>query len=143
MGGESAAVPPATRLGFSTCARAPPLDVTAFPLCYIGPWERCPDGGSFPADGLCHDTMYEAPASWPWLAGQCRISRGGNDTCFLEGLLRGPSSALSATTGPLPPLCLAPGSFLLGMLSQLPRCQSSGVPASLPTPHAYTISCAC
>lgn len=76
---------------------------------------------------IYHDTMYEALAPfWPWLAGQCRISRGGNDTCFLEGLL-GPLLPSLPPLGPSP-LCLAPAPFLLGMLSQLPRCQSS-VPA--------------
>ncbi|EHB08251.1 Stereocilin [Heterocephalus glaber] len=74
-----------------------------------------------------NDTMYEALVPfWPWLAGQCRVSRAGNDTCFLEGLLA-PLLPSLPPLGPSP-LCLAPAPFLLGMLSQVPRCQSS-VPA--------------
>ncbi|XP_032273739.1 stereocilin [Phoca vitulina] len=122
------AVPPSNQAWVQHVCRGPTPDVTAFPPCHVGPCgERCPDGGSFLMMVCANDTMYEALVPfWPWLAGQCRISRGGNDTCFLEGLL-GPLLPSLPPLGPSP-LCLAPAPFLLGMLSQLPRCQSS-VPA--------------
>ncbi|XP_053080065.1 stereocilin isoform X7 [Acinonyx jubatus] len=122
------AVPPSNQAWVQHVCQGPTPDATAFPPCYIGPCgERCPDGGSFLMMVCANDTMYEALVPfWPWLAGQCRISRGGNDTCFLEGLL-GPLLPSLPPLGPSP-LCLAPAPFLLGMLSQLPRCQSS-VPA--------------
>nr|ACC69113.1 stereocilin (predicted) [Rhinolophus ferrumequinum] len=85
-----------------------------------------------------NDTLYEALVPfWPWLAGQCRISRGGNDTCFLDGLL-GPLLPSLPPLGPSP-LCLAPGPFLLGMLSQLPRCQSSVPVLAHPTRLHYLL----
>nr|XP_037851944.1 LOW QUALITY PROTEIN: stereocilin-like [Chlorocebus sabaeus] len=122
------AVPPSNQAWVQHVCQGPTSDVTASPPCHIGPCgERCPDGGSFLVMVCANDTMYEALVPfWPWLAGQCRISRGGNDTCFLEGLL-GPLLPSLPPLGPSP-LCLTPGPFLLGMLSQLPRCQSS-VPA--------------
>ncbi|XP_077620648.1 stereocilin isoform X2 [Crocuta crocuta] len=122
------AVPPSNQAWVQHVCQGPTPDATAFPPCHIGPCgERCPDGGSFLMMVCANDTMYEALVPfWPWLAGQCRISRGGNDTCFLEGLL-GPLLPSLPPLGPSP-LCLAPAPFLLGMLSQLPRCQSS-VPA--------------
>uniref|UniRef100_A0A8I3PVA6 Stereocilin n=2 Tax=Canis lupus familiaris TaxID=9615 RepID=A0A8I3PVA6_CANLF len=122
------AVPPSNQAWVQHVCQGPTPDVTAFPPCHVGPCgERCPDGGSFLMMVCANDTMYEALVPfWPWLAGQCRISRGGNDTCFLEGLL-GPLLPSLPPLGPSP-LCLAPAPFLLGMLSQLPRCQSS-VPA--------------
>ncbi|XP_005377002.1 PREDICTED: stereocilin isoform X2 [Chinchilla lanigera] len=122
------AVPPSNQAWVQHVCQGPTPDATAFPPCHIGPCgERCPDGGSFLLMVCANDTMYEALVPfWPWLAGQCRISRGGNDTCFLEGLLA-PLLPSLPPLGPSP-LCLAPAPFLLGMLSQLPRCQSS-VPA--------------
>uniref|UniRef100_A0A2K5ZR21 Stereocilin n=1 Tax=Mandrillus leucophaeus TaxID=9568 RepID=A0A2K5ZR21_MANLE len=122
------AVPPSNQAWVQHVCQGPTPDVTASPPCHIGPCgERCPDGGSFLVMVCANDTMYEALVPfWPWLAGQCQISRGGNDTCFLEGLL-GPLLPSLPPLGPSP-LCLTPGPFLLGMLSQLPRCQSS-VPA--------------
>ncbi|CAK7301402.1 STRC [Vulpes lagopus] len=122
------AVPPSNQAWVQHVCQGPTPDVTAFPPCHVGPCgERCPDGGNFLIMVCANDTMYEALVPfWPWLAGQCRISRGGNDTCFLEGLL-GPLLPSLPPLGPSP-LCLAPAPFLLGMLSQLPRCQSS-VPA--------------
>ncbi|XP_004637174.1 stereocilin [Octodon degus] len=122
------AVPPSNQAWVQHVCQGPTPDATAFPPCYTGPCgERCPDGGSFLLMVCANDTMYEALVPfWPWLAGQCRISRGGNDTCFLEGLLA-PLLPSLPPVGPSP-LCLAPAPFLLGMLSQLPRCQSS-VPA--------------
>ncbi|KAF3830465.1 hypothetical protein GH733_004284 [Mirounga leonina] len=122
------AVPPSNQAWVQHVCQGPTPDVTAFPPCHVGPCgERCPDGGSFLMMVCANDTMYEALVPfWPWLAGQCRISRGGNDTCFLEGFL-GPLLPSLPPLGPSP-LCLAPAPFLLGMLSQLPRCQSS-VPA--------------
>uniref|UniRef100_A0A2K6FVJ4 Stereocilin n=1 Tax=Propithecus coquereli TaxID=379532 RepID=A0A2K6FVJ4_PROCO len=122
------AVPPSNQAWVQHVCQGPTPDATASPPCHIGPCgERCPDGGSFLVMVCANDTMFEALVPfWPWLAGQCRISRGGNDTCFLEGLL-GPLLPSLPPLGPSP-LCLAPGPFLLGMLSQLPRCQSS-VPA--------------
>ncbi|XP_039088804.1 stereocilin isoform X2 [Hyaena hyaena] len=122
------AVPPSNQAWVQHVCQGPTPDATAFPPCHIGPCgERCPDGGRFLMMVCANDTMYEALVPfWPWLAGQCRISRGGNDTCFLEGLL-GPLLPSLPPLGPSP-LCLAPAPFLLGMLSQLPRCQSS-VPA--------------
>ncbi|XP_021505541.1 stereocilin isoform X2 [Meriones unguiculatus] len=122
------AVPPRNQAWVQHVCRGPTLDATDFPPCHVGPCgERCPDGGSFLLMVCANDTMYEALVPfWAWLAGQCRISRGGNDTCFLEGML-GPLLPSLPPLGPSP-LCLAPGPFLLGMLSQLPRCQAS-VPA--------------
>lgn len=122
------AVPASNQAWVQHVCQGPTPDVTAFPPCHVGPCgERCPDGGSFLMMVCANDTVYEALVPfWPWLAGQCRISRGGNDTCFLEGLL-GPLLPSLPPLGPSP-LCLAPAPFLLGMLSQLPRCQSS-VPA--------------
>uniref|UniRef100_H0W560 Stereocilin LRR domain-containing protein n=1 Tax=Cavia porcellus TaxID=10141 RepID=H0W560_CAVPO len=118
------AVPPSNQAWVQHVCRGPTPDATAFPPCHTGPCgERCPDGGSFLLMVCANDTMYEALVPfWPWLAGQCRISRGGNDTCFLEGLLA-PLLPSLPPLGPSP-LCLAPAPFLLGMLSQLPRCQS-------------------
>uniref|UniRef100_A0A8I5U4H8 STRC n=1 Tax=Pongo abelii TaxID=9601 RepID=A0A8I5U4H8_PONAB len=122
------AVPPSNQTWVQHVCQGPTPDVTASPPCHIGLCgERCPDGNSFLVMVCANDTMYEVLVPfWPWLAGQCRISHGGNDTCFLEGLL-GP---LLPSLPPLEPspLCLTPGPFLLGMLSQLPRCWSS-VPA--------------
>uniref|UniRef100_A0A7N9CTV4 Stereocilin n=1 Tax=Macaca fascicularis TaxID=9541 RepID=A0A7N9CTV4_MACFA len=119
--------------------QGPTPDVTAFPPCHIGPCgECCPDGGSFLVMVCANDTMYEALVPfWPWLAGQCRRSRGGNDTCFLEGLL-GPLLPSLPPLGPSP-LCLTPGPFLLGMLSQLPRCQSSVPAIAHPTRLHYLL----
>uniref|UniRef100_A0A8C0AB71 Stereocilin n=1 Tax=Bos mutus grunniens TaxID=30521 RepID=A0A8C0AB71_BOSMU len=133
------AVPPSNQAWVQHVCQGPTPDVTAFPPCYIGPCgERCPDGGSFLLMVCANDTMYEALVpSWPWLAGQCRISRGGNDTCFLEGLL-GPLLPSLPPLGPSP-LCLAPGPFLLGMLSQLPRCQSSVPALAHPTRLHYLL----
>ncbi|KAK2498632.1 hypothetical protein MC885_008088 [Smutsia gigantea] len=118
------AVPPSNQAWVQHVCQGPTPDVTASPPCHIGPCgERCPNGGSFLMMVCANDTMYEALVPfWPWLAGQCRISRGGNDTCFLDGVL-GPLLPFLPPLGPSP-LCLAPGPFLLGMLSQLPRCQS-------------------
>ncbi|XP_010631928.1 stereocilin [Fukomys damarensis] len=118
------AVPPSSQAWVQHVCQGPTPDATAFPPCHIGPCgEHCPDGGSFLLMVCANDTMYEALVPfWPWLAGQCRISRGGNDTCFLEGLLA-PLLPSLPPLGPSP-LCLAPAPFLLGMLSQLPRCQS-------------------
>ncbi|XP_004709539.1 stereocilin [Echinops telfairi] len=130
MCGETSlqAVPPSNQAWVHHVCQGPTPDITDFPPCRTGPCgERCPDGGSFLVMVCANDTMYEALVPfWPWLAGQCRISRGGNDTCFLDGLL-GPLLPSLPPLGPSP-LCLAPGPFLLGLLSQLPRCQSS-VPA--------------
>ncbi|XP_037691344.1 stereocilin [Choloepus didactylus] len=119
------AVPPSNQAWVQHVCQGPTPDVTASPPCHTGPCgERCPDGGSFLMMVCVNDTMYEALVPfWPWLAGQCRISRGGNNTCFLEGLL-GPLLPSLPPLGPSP-LCLAPGPFLLSMLSQLPHCQSS------------------
>ncbi|XP_032479697.1 stereocilin isoform X7 [Phocoena sinus] len=133
------AVPPSNQAWVQHVCQGPTPDVTASPPCHIGPCgERCPDGGSFLMMVCANDTMYEALVpSWPWLAGQCRISRGGNDTCFLEGLL-GPLLPSQPPLGPSP-LCLAPGPFLLGMLSQLPRCQSSVPAPAHPTRLHYLL----
>ena len=133
------AVPPSNQAWVQHVCQGPTPDVTAYPPCYVGPCgERCPDGGSFLLMVCANDTMYEALVpSWPWLAGQCRISRGGNDTCFLEGLL-GPLLPSLPPLGPSP-LCLAPGPFLLGMLSQLPRCQSSVPALAHPTRLHYLL----
>ncbi|XP_012865434.1 PREDICTED: stereocilin [Dipodomys ordii] len=133
------AVPPSNQAWVQHVCQGPTVDATAFPPCHIGPCgERCPDGGGFLLMVCANDTMYEALVPfWPWLAGQCRISRGGNDTCFLEGLL----SPLLPSLPPLgpSPLCLAPGPFLLGMLSQLPRCQSSVPTLAHPTRLHYLL----
>ncbi|XP_069861777.1 stereocilin [Dipodomys merriami] len=133
------AVPPSNQAWVQHVCQGPTIDATAFPPCHIGPCgERCPDGGGFLLMVCANDTMYEALVPfWPWLAGQCRISRGGNDTCFLEGLL----SPLLPSLPPLgpSPLCLAPGPFLLGMLSQLPRCQSSVPTLAHPTRLHYLL----
>ncbi|XP_054571532.1 stereocilin [Eptesicus fuscus] len=133
------AVPPSNQAWVQHVCQGPTPDVTAFPPCHIGPCgERCPDGGSFLMMVCFNDTMYEALVPyWPWLAGQCRISRGGNDTCFLDGLL-GPLLPSLPPLGPSP-LCLAPGPFLLGMLSQLPRCQSSVPALAHPTRLHYLL----
>ncbi|XP_007933448.1 stereocilin [Orycteropus afer afer] len=133
------AVPPSNQAWIQHVCHGPTLDITDFPPCHIGPCgERCPDGGSFLVMVCANDTMYEALVPfWPWLAGQCRISRGGNDTCFLDGLL-GPLLPSLPLLGPSP-LCLAPGPFLLGMLSQLPRCQSSVPALAHPTRLHYLL----
>nr|XP_045013471.1 stereocilin [Jaculus jaculus] len=133
------AVPPSNQAWVQHVCQGPTPDATAFPPCHIGPCgERCPDGGSFLLMVCANDTMYDALVPfWPWLAGQCRISRGGNDTCFLEGLL-GPLLPFLPPLGPSP-LCLAPGPFLLGMLSQLPRCQSSVPALAHPTRLHYLL----
>nr|KAF6389088.1 stereocilin [Myotis myotis] len=133
------AVPPSNQAWVQHVCQGPTPDVTAFPPCHIGPCgERCPDGGNFLMMVCFNDTMYEALVPyWPWLAGQCRISRGGNDTCFLDGLL-GPLLPSLPPLGPSP-LCLAPGPFLLGMLSQLPRCQSSVPALAHPTRLHYLL----
>ncbi|ELV13391.1 Putative stereocilin-like protein [Tupaia chinensis] len=133
------AVPPSNQAWVQHVCQGPTPDVTAFPPCHTGPCgERCPDGGSFLVMVCANDTMYEALVPfWPWLAGQCRISRGGNDTCFLEGLL-GPLLPSLPPLGPSP-LCLAPGPFLLGMLTQLPRCQSSVPALAHPTRLHYLL----
>ncbi|KAM4829136.1 stereocilin isoform 4-T4 [Thomomys bottae] len=133
------AVPPSNQAWVQHVCQGPTVDATAFPPCHIGPCgERCPDGGGFLLMVCANDTMYDALLpSWPWLAGQCRISRGGNDTCFLEGLL-GPLLPSLPPLGPSP-LCLAPGPFLLGMLSQLPRCQSSVPALAHPTRLHYLL----
>uniref|UniRef100_A0A8C5UYD4 Stereocilin n=1 Tax=Microcebus murinus TaxID=30608 RepID=A0A8C5UYD4_MICMU len=133
------AVPPSNQAWVQHVCQGPTPDVTASPPCHIGPCgERCPNGGSFLVMVCANDTMYEALVPfWPWLAGQCRISRGGNDTCFLEGLL-GPLLPSLPPLGPSP-LCLAPGPFLLGMLSQLPRCQSSVPALAHPTRLHYLL----
>ncbi|KAM5235423.1 stereocilin [Ctenodactylus gundi] len=130
------AVPPSNQAWVQHVCQGPTTDATATPPCHVGSCgERCPDGGSFLLMVCANDTMYEALVSfWPWLAGQCRLSRGGNDTCFLEGLL-GPLLPSLPPLGPSP-LCLAPAPFLLGMLSQLPRCQSS-VPALAHPTHLH------
>uniref|UniRef100_A0A8C0VVB9 Stereocilin LRR domain-containing protein n=1 Tax=Castor canadensis TaxID=51338 RepID=A0A8C0VVB9_CASCN len=133
------AVPPRNQAWVQHVCQGPTPDSTAFPPCHIGPCgERCPDGGSFLLMVCANDTMYEALVPfWAWLAGQCRISRGGNDTCFLEGLL-GPLLPSLPPLGPSP-LCLAPGPFLLAMLSQLPRCQSSVPALAHPTRLHYLL----
>ncbi|XP_048188909.1 stereocilin [Perognathus longimembris pacificus] len=133
------AVPPSNQAWVQHVCQGPTIDATAFPPCHIGPCgERCPDGGGFLLMVCANDTMYEALVPfWPWLAGQCRISRGGNDTCFLEGLL-GPLLPSLPPLGPSP-LCLTPGPFLLGMLSQLPRCQSSVPALAHPTRLHYLL----
>ncbi|XP_008820528.1 stereocilin isoform X2 [Nannospalax galili] len=133
------AVPPRNQAWIQHVCQGPTLDATAFPPCHVGPCgERCPDGGSFLLMVCANDTMYEALVPfWAWLAGQCRISRGGNDTCFLEGML-GPLLPSLPPLGPSP-LCLAPGPFLLGMLSQLPRCQSSVPALAHPTRLHYLL----
>ncbi|XP_017716432.1 PREDICTED: stereocilin isoform X10 [Rhinopithecus bieti] len=133
------AVPPSNQAWVQHVCQGPTPDVTASPPCHIGPCgERCPDGGSFLVMVCANDTMYDALVPfWPWLAGQCRISRGGNDTCFLEGLL-GPLLPSLPPLGPSP-LCLTPGPFLLGMLSQLPRCQSSVAALAHPTRLHYLL----
>uniref|UniRef100_A0A2R9BRW9 Stereocilin n=1 Tax=Pan paniscus TaxID=9597 RepID=A0A2R9BRW9_PANPA len=76
------AVPPSNQAWVQHVCQGPTPDVTASPPCHIGPCgERCPDGGSFLVMVCANDTMYEVLVPfWPWLAGQCRISRGGNDT---------------------------------------------------------------
>lgn len=133
------AVPPSNQAWVQHVCQGPTTDITAFPPCHIGPCgERCPDGGSFLMMVCVNDTIYEALVPyWPWLAGQCRISRGGNDTCFLDGLL-GPLLPSLPPLGPSP-LCLSPGPFLLGMLSQLPRCQSSVPAPAHPTRLHYLL----
>lgn len=133
------AVPPRNQAWVQHVCRGPTLDATDFPPCRVGPCgERCPDGGSFLLMVCANDTLYEALVPfWAWLAGQCRISRGGNDTCFLEGML-GPLLPSLLPLGPSP-LCLAPGPFLLGMLSQLPRCQSSVPALAHPTRLHYLL----
>uniref|UniRef100_G1QZU3 Stereocilin n=1 Tax=Nomascus leucogenys TaxID=61853 RepID=G1QZU3_NOMLE len=133
------AVPPSNQAWVQHVCQGPTPDVTASPPCHIGPCgERCPDGGSFLVMVCANDTMYEVLVPlWPWLAGQCRISRGGNDTCFLEGLL-GPLLPSLPPLGPSP-LCLTPGPFLLGMLSQLPHCQSSVPDLAHPTRLHYLL----
>ncbi|MEJ1278652.1 stereocilin [Cricetulus griseus] len=133
------AVPPRNQAWVQHVCQGPTLDPTDFPPCHVGPCgERCPDGGSFLLMVCANDTMYEALVPfWAWLAGQCRISRGGNDTCFLEGML-GPLLPSLPPLGPSP-LCLAPGPFLLGMLSQLPRCQSSVPALAHPTRLHYLL----
>ncbi|CAO2579132.1 Strc [Lemmus lemmus] len=133
------AVPPRNQAWVQHVCQGPTLDPTDFPPCHVGPCgERCPDGGSFLLMVCANDTMYEALVPfWAWLAGQCRISRGGNDTCFLEGML-GPLLPSLPPLGPSP-LCLAPGPFLLGMLSQLPRCQASVPALAHPTRMHYLL----
>ncbi|XP_041535170.1 stereocilin [Microtus oregoni] len=133
------AVPPRNQAWVQHVCQGPTLDPTDFPPCHVGPCgERCPDGGSFLLMVCANDTMYEALVPfWAWLAGQCRISRGGNDTCFLEGML-GPLLPSLPPLGPSP-LCLAPGPFLLGMLSQLPRCQASVPALTHPTRLHYLL----
>ncbi|XP_051677705.1 stereocilin isoform X3 [Oryctolagus cuniculus] len=133
------AVPPSNQAWIQHVCHGPTTDATASPPCHIGPCgERCPDGGGFLVMVCANDTMYEALVPfWPWLAGQCRISRGGNDTCFLEGLL-GPLLPSLPPLGPSP-LCLTPAPFLLGMLSQLPRCQSSVPALAHPTRLHYLL----
>ncbi|XP_028622779.1 stereocilin isoform X2 [Grammomys surdaster] len=133
------AVPPRNQAWVQHVCRGPTSDATDFPPCHVGPCgERCPDGGSFLLMVCANDTLYEALVPfWAWLAGQCRISRGGNDTCFLEGML-GPLLPSLPPLGPSP-LCLAPGPFLLGMLSQLPRCQSSVPALAHPTRLHYLL----
>ncbi|XP_038187196.1 stereocilin isoform X1 [Arvicola amphibius] len=133
------AVPPRNQAWVQHVCQGPTLDPTDFPPCHVGPCgERCPDGGSFLLMVCANDTMYEALVPfWAWLAGQCRISRGGNDTCFLEGML-GPLLPSLPPLGPSP-LCLAPGPFLLGMLSQLPRCQASVPALAHPTRLHYLL----
>ncbi|XP_051000994.1 stereocilin [Acomys russatus] len=133
------AVPPRNQAWVQHVCQGPTLDATDFPPCRIGPCgERCPDGGSFLLMVCANDTMYDALVPvWAWLAGQCRLSRGGNDTCFLEGML-GPLLPSLPPLGPSP-LCLAPGPFLLGMLSQLPRCQSSVPALAHPTRLHYLL----
>uniref|UniRef100_G3RPV4 Stereocilin n=1 Tax=Gorilla gorilla gorilla TaxID=9595 RepID=G3RPV4_GORGO len=133
------AVPPSNQAWVQHVCQGPTPDITASPPCHIGPCgECCPDGGSFLVMICANDTMYEVLVPfWPWLAGQCRISRGGNDTCFLEGLL-GPLLPSLPPLGPSP-LCLTPGPFLLGMLSQLPRCQSSVPALAHPTRLHYLL----
>nr|XP_010963642.1 stereocilin [Camelus bactrianus] len=133
------AVPPSNQAWVQHVCQGPTPALTASPPCHIGPCgERCPDGGSFLMMVCANDTMYEALVPfWPWLASQCRISRGGNDTCFLEGLL-GPLLPSLPPLGPSP-LCLAPGPFLLGMLSQLPRCQSTVPALAHPTRLHYLL----
>uniref|UniRef100_G3TZU0 Stereocilin n=1 Tax=Loxodonta africana TaxID=9785 RepID=G3TZU0_LOXAF len=133
------AVPPSNQVWVQHVCQGPTLDITDFPPCHIGPCgERCPDGGSFLVMVCANDTLYEALVPfWPWLASQCRISRGGNNTCFLDGLL-GPLLPSLPPLGPSP-LCLAPGPFLLGMLSQLPRCQSSVPALAHPTRLHYLL----
>lgn len=133
------AVPPQNQAWVQHVCQGPTLDPTDFPPCHVGPCgERCPDGGSFLLMVCANDTMYEALVPfWAWLAGQCRISRGGNDTCFLEGML-GPLLPSLPPLGPSP-LCLAPGPFLLGMLSQLPRCQASVPALAHPTRLHYLL----
>ncbi|XP_004609847.2 stereocilin [Sorex araneus] len=133
------AVPPSNQAWVQHVCQGPTPHVTASPPCHRGPCgERCPEGGSFLMMVCANDTIYEALVPfWPWLAGQCRISRGGNDTCFLEGLL-GPLLPSLPPLGPSP-LCLTPGPFLLGMLSQLPRCQSSVPALAHPTRLHYLL----
>ncbi|XP_031227504.1 stereocilin isoform X2 [Mastomys coucha] len=133
------AVPPRNQAWVQHVCRGPTLDATDFPPCRVGPCgERCPDGGSFLLMVCANDTLYEALVPfWAWLAGQCRMSRGGNDTCFLEGML-GPLLPSMPPLGPSP-LCLAPGPFLLSMLSQLPRCQSSVPALAHPTRMHYLL----
>nr|XP_017520694.2 stereocilin [Manis javanica] len=133
------AVPPSNQAWVQHVCQGPTPDVTASPPCHIGPCgERCPDGGSFLMMVCANDSIYEALVPfWPWLAGQCRISRGGNNTCFLDGVL-GPLLPSLPPLGPSP-LCLAPGPFLLGMLSQLPRCQSLVPSLAHPTRLHYLL----
>ncbi|EHB03871.1 Putative stereocilin-like protein [Heterocephalus glaber] len=130
------AVPPSNQAWVQHVCQGPTPDATAFPPCHIGPCgEHCPDGGSILLMVCANDTMYEALVPfWPWLAGQCRVSRAGNDTCFLEGLLA-PLLPSLPPLGPSP-MCLAPSPFLLGMLSQVPGCQFS-VPALAHTTHLH------
>ncbi|XP_020864935.1 stereocilin [Phascolarctos cinereus] len=131
------AVPPQNQAWVHHVCQGPTPDAGAFPPCHVGPCgERCPNGGSFLEMVCVNDTLYDSLVPfWPWLEGQCRISRGGNDTCFLEGLL-GPLLPPLPPLGPSP-LCLAPGPFLLGMLSQLPRCQAAVPALSYPTRLHY------
>ncbi|XP_044515949.1 stereocilin [Gracilinanus agilis] len=131
------AVPPPNQAWVHHVCQGPTPDASASPPCRVGPCgERCPYGGSFLEMVCVNDTLYDSLVPfWPWLEGQCRVSRGGNDTCFLEGLL-GPLLPPLPPLGPSP-LCLAPGPFLLGMLSQLPRCQAAVPALSHPTRLHY------
>uniref|UniRef100_A0A8C9Q1Z0 Stereocilin n=1 Tax=Spermophilus dauricus TaxID=99837 RepID=A0A8C9Q1Z0_SPEDA len=111
------AVPPSNQAWVQHVCQGPTSDASAFPPCHIGLCgERCPDGGIFMLMVCANDTIYEALVPfWPWLAGQCRISRGGNDTCFLEGLL-GPLLPSLPPLGPSP--LWAGGTEAQGILGQ-------------------------
>ncbi|XP_038606602.1 stereocilin [Tachyglossus aculeatus] len=128
------AVPPNHRAWVRRMCPGAPLDPggSSLPLAEAcgPPEEPCLDGGGFQELACANATLYQALLpSRPWLEGQCAGStrlRGWG--CPLEELL-GPLLPPLLLPPPHPlepsPLCQAPGPFLLGLLTQLPRCHAA------------------